>query len=125
MKNLFILLLVSVTIFSCNNDDCMQDALSEKVTEGNSGAKSSSSKSGSVDVCHYDADAETYTTISVSESAVQSHLDHGDSLGECQSLSDGGLHFSDGNVVEIDCSYDLPFIHVADDGSTWWFSSPN
>ena len=115
MKKILLLLLLFTAFTSCSKDDCIQEALSERVTK-NSSSKDSST---SVQVCH------NGNTLTINENALQTHLDHGDTEGSCETLSDGGLNFSDGEVVEIACNYELPFIHTADDGSQWYFSSPN
>jgi len=117
MKKLLLLLLVGVFVFSCS-DDCEQDALCTLVKEGYT-----SKIDGQVTICHYDNDSQSYQTINVDEKSVQSHLDHGDSLGECQSLSDG-LVFADGEIVSIDCGYELPFMHIKDNGEQWLYEKP-
>ena len=116
-KLLLVLLLATAGFFTSCSDDCTQDALSTKMTSGYS------KSSGKVTVCHVLPNGNTQT-ISINQDDLQFHLDHGDSEGECPTLSDGGLHFSDGNIVEIDCSYELPFIHVNDNGEQWLFESP-
>lgn len=104
--------------FSCAKDDCTQEALSTKITSGSSARGASK-----ITVCHVLGNGDTQT-IEIDEDDLQFHLDHGDIQGECPTLSDGGLHFDDGNIVEIACKYELPFIHVAEDGSQWYFSKP-
>ena len=90
----------ALTILSCEKEDCMQEALCVKMTSG-SEARSNQTKSNDVAVCH------NGSTIYVSENAVQSHLDHGDTLGECPTLSDGELVFRDGEIVEIKGNFTL------------------
>jgi len=110
-----LLVLVAMFIFASCEDNCTQEALSERITSGmNKGASSK----GNVFVCH------NGSTLEINSNALQAHLDHGDTEGECGTLSSGGLNFSDGEIVEIGCDYDLPFLHTDLDGNKWWFSSP-
>ena len=110
MKKLGLVLLIAMTFISCSSDDCKQLALSERV---------SSQRSSLVTICH------DGNTMQVNQNALQGHLNHGDSLGGCDVLSNGGLEFSDGEIVEIDCGFELPFMNTAEDGSVWFFSEPN
>jgi len=113
MKKILLILLVAIS-FSCSKDDCKQEAYCEKLTEGATVAM----KTTMVTLCH------NGNTITVNQNAVQTHLNHGDTLGECETLSDGGLVFRDGENVEIDCKYNLPFIHVKDNGEQWYYGDP-
>lgn len=118
MKKLFYLLaFIGLFMVSCD-DDCTQDAYCQLVNTANMTYNVQSSTTGLVTICHYGS------TIEVDETAVQSHLDHGDALGECISLSAHGLEFRDGEIVDIPCSYELPFIHTTAEGQTWYYSSP-
>lgn len=46
--------------------------------------------------------------------------------GNCDdTLSSDGLEFRDGEVVEIPCSYVLPFIHTTANGTQWYYTLPN
>lgn len=118
MKKILLLLVVFI-LASCSKDDCTQDALCTKMTDGLIASKSTTASKGDmVTICHYGV------TIEVDENSLQMHLDHGDELGECKTLSDGGLVFRDGEVVEIPCKYDLPFIHVDDNGAQWLYEIP-
>jgi len=71
-----------------------------------------------VDLCHYDADTDTYHSISVSGNALDAHLAHGDFLDEgtgcvpavyhCYWLSNQGEGwiiggFADENTTEAEC----------------------
>lgn len=40
-------------------------------------------KQHKVEVCHYDADTDTWKTLSISENALEAHLSHGDFKGDC------------------------------------------
>jgi hypothetical protein len=44
-----------------------------------------------VDVCHYDAAADAYHLINVSENAYQAHFDHGDQLAGASFLDETGM----------------------------------
>lgn len=119
MKKVFLLLTITLTLLltSCNKDECTQEAYSE-IVSNRSGKSTSAKGRDKVTVCH------NGNTIEVSANALQAHLDHGDVEGSCETLSDRGLTFSNGSNVQIDCSYELPFIHVDDNGVTWFFSDP-
>ena len=123
MKKILLLLMLTVALVSCK-DDCTQPAIATLIQTANSSYQLNAEGDTMV-ICHYDAVADSYFTITISTSALESHLAHGDSEGECQSLSDGGLRFEDGVVQEIDCSYELPFMHIKDNGEQWFFTSPN
>ena len=114
MKKLFLLLVLFSFLAGCN-DDCTQDAIATKVTSG-----SSARSADKVIVCHVLGNGDTQT-IEINVEDLHYHLSHGDTEGECPTLSDGGLRFEDGVVQEIDCSYELPFIHVKNNGETWLF----
>lgn len=117
MKKVFLVLVLTFLSLSCSNE-CTQTAYSEIVSGSTSKGVSTSKGAGDdkVLVCHYG------TTLEINENALQTHLSHGDTEGECSVLSDEGLNFSDGHNVEIDCSYTLPFLHVDDNNVTWLFS---
>jgi len=120
MKKVFLILvlaLASFTFTSCE-DECTQPALCTLVSQQDYG-KSSYAKvttSDKVDVCH------NGMTISIDVTSLQDHLDHGDTEGECETLSDGGLVFRGGEVVEISCDYSLPFLHTTDNGTQWLYT---
>ena len=44
-------------------------------------------KEPKVDVCHYDADTDTWKTINISKNALQAHLKHGDFEGSCDRMT--------------------------------------
>jgi len=115
MKKLFLVLVVTFIYASCE-DNCTQDALSERITSGMN--KGTSSKGDKVWVCH------NGNSLEINVDSLQDHLSHGDTEGECGTLSSDGLNFSDGKIVEIDCDYNLPFLHTDLDGNKWWFSEP-
>lgn len=115
MKKILLCALFALVAFSCDKDKCLQEAECTKITNGTTGKTSHEKTSNTVEVCH------NGKTLSINESALQSHLDHGDTEGSCTTLSDGGLVFMDGELVEIGCKYDLPFIHVDEDGASWLF----
>lgn len=116
MKKVLILLGLFIALVSCH-DDCSQKALATKVTAG-----ASARSAGKVIVCHVLGNGDTQT-IEINEDDLHYHLGHGDTEGECPTLSSGGLRFEDGAVQDIDCSYDLPFLHVKENGETWYFTS--
>lgn len=115
MKKLFLILLVAV-LFACSKDDCTQEALSELVN--------GLASRGNITICHITEEGNSQT-ISINSASLQTHLNHGDTEGACPTLNSGGLKFSNGKIVDIDCSYELPFLHIKDNGETWYFSKPN
>lgn len=118
MKKLFILLLIGVFAFSCS-DDCEQDAKCTLIQGATAYKTSSSSKNATrIYVCHNGSNLEIDIT------SLQEHLDHGDTEGKCDTLSDGGLTFADGEIVQISCEYDLPFMHIKENGEQWFYDNP-
>lgn len=118
MKKLLVLLSLFITFAlttSCD-DDCSQDALCTQVT-GESTFRSTGCEK--VFVCHKGK------TLEISASALQAHLNHGDTEGTCETLSLGDISLEDGEIIELDCKYNLPFTHTRDNGDTWIFSEPN
>ena len=73
MKKLIILLLTIFALNSCEEDTTIIDATVNKKME-------------KVKVCHYDAETESWKTISVSGNALKAHLKHGDKEGSCDDL---------------------------------------
>lgn len=63
-----------------------------------------------VEVCHYDAGSNTYTTLCVKKNKVQMHLNHGDELGECGINPCSGIYaYSSGghnDHAELDAEFD-------------------
>jgi len=108
MKKVLVVLLLVMGVVSCEKDDCKQEAFCQKISVRNTVE--------SVEVCH------NGQTISINTNALNTHLEHGDTEGPCQSLSNGGLSFKDGEVVSIDCGYELPFIHTKPNGEQWIFN---
>ena len=99
MKKLLLVSIMLLAFLSSCNDDCLQDAY---VQEVGSFLKSTDK----VLVCH------NGNTLEIDEKSLQEHLDHGDTEGECQALSDHSLVFGDGEIVQISCSYSLPFTYT-------------
>lgn len=110
MKKLIIILFIG--LFSCQ-DDCTQPALATLVKTS---YVSKFDEKEKVLVCH------NGTTLEVNAKALQGHLNHGDTIGVCATLSTNGLHFNNGEVQEIDCSYELPFMHIKENGEQWLFT---
>jgi len=127
---LLVLFIGLFTLTSCQ-DECTQDALCTLVSSEDYGKTSNTAKGlTTVQVCHriLDNDGVTiigYETLTIDSNALQPHLNHGDVQGECGSLSSDSLEFKDGEVVEIPCSYELPFMHVTANGTQWLYSEPN
>lgn len=71
LKILFVL--ISLTLVNCSQDNSMEEA--EILAKPNNNKK--------VDICHYDADTDTWKTLNISENAVDAHLAHGDAFGNC------------------------------------------
>ena len=106
MKKTFLGLAAGLLILACT-DDCTQAVIARK--------SSSYSAKGSekVTICHKDT-----TTMEISIKALQTHLDHGDSVGKCSgTLSNDS--FILGERVLIDCN--LP-LGLSDDGK-WIYTA--
>tara|TARA_R110002049_G_scaffold231127_2_gene403400 strand:+ start:5483 stop:6103 length:621 start_codon:yes stop_codon:yes gene_type:complete len=41
----------------------------------------------------------------------------------CYTLSSGGVLYSDGEIIEVSCDIELPYITVDDNGKSWWVRS--
>lgn len=122
MKKIIFTLLLLVTAFtftSCG-DDCTQPALCTLVVQANSTFNLQASVD-KVTVCHVTGNG-SYQTIEINLEDLSFHLSHGDTEGECPTLSDGGLVFRDGEVVDISCDYSLPFIHTDENGNQWLYT---
>tara|TARA_R110000796_G_scaffold181330_1_gene297887 strand:+ start:33821 stop:34189 length:369 start_codon:yes stop_codon:yes gene_type:complete len=118
MKNLLLVLLLVISFTSCE-DDCTQEAYCQLLSSQDYGKSGVSQKGNAkVFVCH------NGNTLEISENALQAHLNHGDYEGECGTLSSNNLEFKDGEIVDIPCGYDIPFIHVTNNGTQWRYSSP-
>jgi len=70
MKNFLHLLFLSLFVFT----SCEQE---EEIIN----LKTDDKKAPKVTVCHYDADTDTWKTISINENALKAHLEHGDRVG--------------------------------------------
>jgi len=117
-KVLLVLLLMTIsgTIVSCSEDECKQDAMCTKVSQNRT--SDTSQKTNDVAMCF------NGETIYVNVNAVQGLLQAGATEGECETLSNGGLVFRDGEVVQISCKYSLPLIHVDNNGTQWMYDNP-
>jgi hypothetical protein len=71
MKKFLILLLTLFALSSCQQDPEIIGVDADK-------------KMPKVDVCHYDADTDTWKTLSINANALEAHLKHGDYEGECK-----------------------------------------
>lgn len=72
-----------------------------------------------VQICHYG------DNIMVESQTLEYHSLHGDIYDDgCPTLSDNELPVSNGEIVMIDCSINLPFIHIDEDGVQWLYSKP-
>ena len=116
LKALLVLVLAAVfllvTTTGCSERECFKEALSTQVSPAHQ------LRGDKVTVCHNGEDLE------VNVNALQAHLDHGDTEGSCDVLSDGGLEFRDGEIVRVECDFELPAIHQREDGSQWLFEQP-
>jgi hypothetical protein len=71
MKRLLVLLLTIFALSSCEQDTTIIDSTAEKQMD-------------KVDVCHYDAETDTWETLSINGNALKAHLAHGDIEGRCE-----------------------------------------
>jgi hypothetical protein len=113
MKKILLLTLLVGIFISCN-DDCTQDAYSELLSTT---AKGGSQKGDKVFVCH------NGSTLEIDVTSLQDHLDHGDTEGECGTLSNGSISFGDGIDVEVPCDWELPrVITDKDTNKQYWIT---
>lgn len=81
MKNSIYFLFTLVFLFvSCSQEEEMVDTTLTLTSEADSALKA---KTGKVNVCHYDADTDTWKTLNINGNALEAHLNHGDYEGEC------------------------------------------
>lgn len=109
LLRLFAVALLFVSMASCEDDYCYQSVTSTKISNG-------MNRSSTVTICH------NGETMEINASALQSHLNHGDTEGSCAVLSVDELEFEDGLKQEINCSYELPFIYTRPNGESWLFT---
>jgi hypothetical protein len=77
MKNSIYFLFTLVFLFvSCSQEEEMVDTTLTLTSEADSALKKA--KTGKVDVCHYDADTDTWKTLNINGNALEAHLNHGD-----------------------------------------------
>jgi len=149
----FLLLLTVIVLASCSNDECEQSALCTKMTAGSglerSSAKSQMNTSLTEDttlegdqIFNGGLNLNGFTLVVTGEVQVNGHLNgpgtleycevlevtghtqnNPELIDNCSTLSDGGLVFRDGEVVEIPCKYNLPFIYVDDNGAQWLYEA--
>lgn len=89
MKKYLLLLLTIFALNGCEEDTTIIDATADK-------------KMPKVDVCHYDADTDTWETLHINGNALKAHLKHGDYQGECNLFVDP----RDGN--------EYPYVQIGD-----------
>ena len=76
MKNSIYFLFTLVFLFvSCSQEEEMIDTTLTLTSEADSALKA---KTGKVNVCHYDADTDTWKTLNINGNALEAHLNHGD-----------------------------------------------
>ncbi|MDB4402906.1 BspA family leucine-rich repeat surface protein [Algibacter sp.] len=76
MKNSIYFLFTLVFLFvSCSQEEEMVDTTLTLTSEADSALKA---KTGKVNVCHYDADTDTWKTLNINGNALEAHLNHGD-----------------------------------------------
>jgi len=87
MRKIYYLLagivMLLVTIIACEKASVDVDELQSLQQEE---ILSKGGKAEKVAVCHYDADTDTWETLSINGNALQAHLIHGDTEGECSTI---------------------------------------
>ncbi len=78
MKTKLIYLCCALFFMACQTDSLDIEESDVNLTVRNAPAM--------VEVCHYDAETNTYKTLSVNENALIAHLGHGDTEGPCDRL---------------------------------------
>lgn len=118
MKNflyLLIIILASLTFISCD-DDCSQEAIKTELLS-TFNRSSSNCEEGEVEWCL------NGKTLCLPEEPDLGMVAAGAVLGNCDTLSNTGILTGESYIVEIDCKYELPFIHTDEDGRTWQYTS--
>lgn len=102
MKKLVIMpFLLALLFVSCEKEASSLDE-QDIISSYNKGLK--------VDLCHYDADNDSWVTISVNENALQAHLNHGD-VQLVDNDGDGWVDAENECVPGGDCNDDDPAVN--------------
>lgn len=120
MKTLLKFTLIALLATSCK-DDCTQYAYCQLISNANYGAGDKRT------VCHNGSNLSINEKAYINGGHGQTHED-GTSCydGECgETLSSNDLEFRQGEIVEIPCEYELPFVHRTPDGKKWFYTKPN
>ena len=104
-------LVFTLTLAACDAADPVAPATATLPT-ASAAAKS--------DVCHYDADADTYHLINIADRAIDAHIAHGDARpGETVPGSNGDFAFDDACVPQP--VFDCATVGGAEVGGACWF----
>ncbi|MGS2726308.1 proprotein convertase P-domain-containing protein [Psychroserpens sp. BH13MA-6] len=95
------------TVYSVTVTDAVGDTASDETTVVSVDVTCGNSNNGKVLVCHRTLSGD-FNTLCIAPSAVQSHLDHGDILGECGSATCDTAPACDVVVTPADGATDVP-----------------
>ncbi|MBR9914643.1 MAG: T9SS type A sorting domain-containing protein [Algicola sp.] len=95
------------TVYSVTVTDALGDTASDETTVVSVDVTCGNSNNGKVLVCHRTMSGD-FNTLCIAPSAVQSHLDHGDILGECGSATCDTAPACDVVVTPADGATDVP-----------------
>lgn len=109
-------LITLLLIVGCSND-CTQQAYCSKIATKSTAKTTEDTK---VFVCTKEGHTEE-----IDKKNLEEYIKKGATLGKCGSLSTNGLIYADGKIVEIDCSYKLPFISTDNNGQQWLYERVN
>lgn len=73
-----------LTFYACSNEILPNEIEIESAT---SSLEAKKGKTDKVNICHYDADTDTWKTLNISGNALEAHLIHGDYEGECKTYT--------------------------------------
>jgi hypothetical protein len=68
---------------------------------------SASAGASKTDVCHYDADADAYHLINISDNAIDKHIEHGDVAPDTYEIGDASYLDEDCSLVSFDAYGDV------------------
>ena len=77
-KVIYLIVIFFCAISSCNKDD--ENIISNEISKTNL-----KEKQEKISICHYDEYTNTWKTINISGNSLDSHLSHGDIVGQCSS----------------------------------------
>ena len=115
MKKLFFLVLVFAGFLACENEIIQEQPQDASVTED-----MNARQSGKIDVCHYDAENDSWHVINISANAWGGHEKHGDVM-LIDEDGDGWVTLENECVPGGDCDDTNPDQYPGAEEPQWWY----